>query len=368
MRIVHYYPSALRGEFGTANAVREWCRALAAIGVQVALVADSKTMTLPPPEGVDFFPLKRRFLTKSLVTSGDLSIRDADAVVLHGGWNPEVIIAARVARKQHVPYVVVPHGVYDTPVVQRHARRKKVWWRLFEHNYLIRAVALHCFFERERDQIRSLGVATPSILAPNGYAAPSRFTWMGDDNDGYLLWLGRFDLEQKGIDLLIKAVGALPAEKRPRIRLVGVDWRRQKAKAIRLVNELRLREWITIESPVYGDEKWKLLSQSRGFLYPSRWEGSPFSVVEAVSIGTPTLVTPFELGRFLASHGAVILTQANVASLSEGLTQLMDPDSVKVGMRGAEVVREQLSWDTLAHSWVNQIEPILAARRSVDLP
>ena len=363
MRIVHYYPSALRGEFGTANSVREWCRALAGVGVQVALAADSKLVALPPPEGVEFLSLRRRFWMKSLVRSGDLSLRDADALVLHGGWNPEVIVAARAARRQGVPYIVVPHGVYDSPVLERHVWRKRIWWKIFEKDYLDRAKAIHLFFDRECDQLRALGVKTPCVLAPNGYEAPTGLAWNGATEDGYLLWLGRFDLQQKGIDLLIEAVSKLPANERPRVRLVGVDWKRQKAKAMRIVDKFHMNDWISVEGPVYGNEKWKLLAESRGFLYPSRWEGSPFSVVEAISIGIPTLVTPFELGRYLASHGAVIMTEPNVDSLIDGLSRLLAPESARVGRRGAEVIREQLSWERLAQSWVSQIEPLFAANQ-----
>ena len=57
--------------------------------------------------------------------------------------------------------------------------------------------------------------------------------WDGGSG-GYVLWLGRFDPEHKGLDLLLQALALLPSRERPTLRIHGPDWRGRKQK---------VREW-----------------------------------------------------------------------------------------------------------------------------
>jgi glycosyltransferase involved in cell wall biosynthesis len=101
-----------------------------------------------------------------------------------------------------------------------------------------------------------------------------------------------------------------------------------------------------------------MLAAASGFVYPSRWDACPNSALEAVSIGLPTLVTPYPLGRYFASHRAALLAEANAAGLADGLRRLGSPDAAEVGARGAELVRAELAWDAVARSWLEQAEAL----------
>jgi len=121
-----------------------------------------------------------------------------------------------------------------------------------------------------------------------------------------------FDPQHKGIDLLVRALAIVPRDSRPRLRLVGPDWRDGRERMVALVRELDLAEWVSIEPPLYGDEKWAALRSATGFVYPSRWEGFGNSVAEAASLGLPLLVTPYPFGRLLHRRGGAVLATATV--------------------------------------------------------
>ena len=110
----------------------------------------------------------------------------------------------------------------------------------------------------------------------------------------------------QGLDLLIEALSLVPSPERIPVRLHGVDWHGKRSAVSALVRDRGLDGSVAVEGPIYGDEKWGLMAGARGFLYPSRWDASPIAVVEAASIGVPTLVTSFPVGSFLASRGAAI--------------------------------------------------------------
>jgi glycosyltransferase involved in cell wall biosynthesis len=94
-------------------------------------------------------------------------------------------------------------------------------------------------------------------------------------------------------------------------------------------------------------------------VYPSRWDACPNSLLEAVSLGIPSLVTPYPLGRDLAANHGAILADADPPALAEGLVRLNSNDAAAVGRRGAELTRRRFDWDQVAAAWLKQVESLL---------
>ncbi len=108
--------------------------------------------------------------------------------------------------------------------------------------------------------------------------------------------------------------------------------------------------------PVYGPAKTNVLRNARGFVYPSRWEGFGIALAEAIAIGAPSLVTPYPLGRFLADRDAAFMAQLTPESLAEGLLTLTrSARREEVGQNGARVVRQELTWEHAANTWLDQV-------------
>ncbi len=284
----------------------------------------------------------------------------SDLLVLHSGWVVHNVVAARAARAAGVPYLLEPRGAYDRQILSRNRLRKKVWWALLERRVAAGAAGIHLFFDSEREHLRDLGYRGGVVVAPNGVEPRDDVHWEGGD---HLVWLGRFDPEHKGLDLLVRAVGLIPHLDRPTLRLYGPDWRGQKAAVWGLIDGLGLKDWVQICPPVYGAAKWDVLRRARGFVYPSRWEGFGIALAEAINIGAPALVTAYPLGRFLAERDAAFFAEATVEGLAAGLVTLSSsPRRQEIGRNGARVVREELTWDHTARSWLDQVSELGVGR------
>jgi glycosyltransferase involved in cell wall biosynthesis len=358
MRIVRYYPRALVGDGGMTSAVKKWSQGFVDAGAEAVIAYDEG---VEPPVGTDVEWLKVRHAgrprIKLPVGLADI-LSGADVLVLHSGWTLHNLRAAAVARRLSVPYILEPRGAYDPHIVRRKRAVKKAWWLAAERRLVYEARAIHVFFEPERAHLEALGYRGPVIVASNGVEPPSGLGWDGGTG-AYVLWLGRFDPEHKGLDLLLRALRLLPPADRPHLRLNGPDWRARKSRVTGMVRELGLTEWVTVGEAVYGEAKSALLRSAAGFVYPSRWDACPNSALEAVAFGIPTLVTPYPLGRFFAARGGAVLSEADPAGLADGLARLGRDDVASVGRRGAEVVRTQLGWDVVARSWLAQAEAVL---------
>ncbi len=72
---------------------------------------------------------------------------------------------------------------------------------------------------------------------------------------------------------------------------------------------------------------------------------------------------PYPLGRFLAAQGGALLAELTPPALAEGLRRLRVPEAIETGKKGAEIVRETLSWDVVARSWLEQVEALMRTGR-----
>lgn len=320
---------------------------------------DGEAMHIAPSKGVPVAALthKLRGRARVPVHFADHLERD-DVIVLHGGWLLRNAVVASLAARRGIPFVVTAHAAYSPQVFSSHRFAKWLWATTLERKTLNRALAVHLFFSEERDGLNRLHVHAPTIIAPNGIATPIDGSWDGGSG-GYLLWLGRFSLNHKGLDLLIRALHALPSESRPELRLHGPDWRSQKHVVEGLVRELNLDRWVRIGDPVYGKDKWELIRRSAACVYPSRWEGCSMAVLEAISLGVPTLVTPYAMGESLARDDAVIRVGWSPRDIADGILRLRSPEAGKVARRASEIARTRFSWKTVAESWLGQVGDLM---------
>jgi glycosyltransferase involved in cell wall biosynthesis len=341
-------------------AVRRWSQHLAAAGAEVIIAHERQTDSSPSTDpGVSWVEL-RHVGPDPLRGPSRIQdvLRGADVLVLHSGWVWHNVQAAAAARRAGVPYVLEPRGAYDPHIVKRRRRVKQAWWSVLERKVVERSLAIHVFFDAERAHLEAIGYTGPVIVAPNGVDPANGDGWDGGTG-GHLLWLGRFDPEHKGLDILVEAIGALPPSERFLLQLRGPDWRGRKASVTDLIERLDLGRWITVGNAVYGSDKRRLLTRARGFVYPSRWDACPNSLLEAVSLGIPSLATPYPLGRELAAGDAVVLADADPHALAQGLARLGSGEAAALGKRGAELSRRRFDWDRVAATWLKQVEALL---------
>jgi len=122
----------------------------------------------------------------------------------------------------------------------------------------------------------------PLTVIPN-FVPPPPDTIADIDNPGYFLYLGVLE-PHKGIKELLKAF----AGNRQRLILVGRGSLAEYVNREIAKNKLSPR----IQYKGWAEDKWPLLKGACALILPSLWpENSPLSVLEAMSVGTPTFCT-----------------------------------------------------------------------------
>ena len=86
-----------------------------------------------------------------------------DVIHLHSVFLWPTAVAAAIARRARVPYVLAPRGMLVADLIQRKSSLlKRAWIELFERRNLAGAAAIHVTSDVEAEEIRALGFALPA--------------------------------------------------------------------------------------------------------------------------------------------------------------------------------------------------------------
>jgi glycosyltransferase involved in cell wall biosynthesis len=267
----------------------------------------------------------------------------ADLLVLHEGWVLNNIVAAAAAHRSGVPYMVMPHGVYE-PAWTNYLKPPRRLRNELERRVLERAVAVHMFFDSEIVTLRKLAPHANTIVIPTGFDVPAEH-WRG--GGGYLGWIGRMDPVHKGLDLLIGAIAQLPPADRPQLRIRGYDYKGGVAALHRLIAERNVAAWVRVEGPIAGVGKMGFLRQSDGYVHPSRWECHSIALLENLALGVPCLVSNgIHMAETLRRSRAALLSSPTEPAIASMLPQLAR-SSRDAAQRGRDLIGGAFNWNLL---------------------
>lgn len=266
------------------------------------------------------------------------------------------IAMGKLLRKWRIPYVVTPHGGFAPGRLARVGPQVRAYIRLLEKAYLEGARFIHAVSRNDEEGLRSLGVRANVVVVPNGIDPTlvadhvdaellrRRFPQLGGKR--IFLFLGRLDPVPKGLDLLLQAFAmARPAN--AALVLVGPDWRENLRRLQDKAQELNVGDRVVFAGPAYGREKWSCLAATDVFVHTSRWEGFSFSVLEAMAMGKPVLVSrPADPGD-IGDYGAGVRVEPQVDQIAEALRTFANLSSEhlkRMGQRSRSLVEQGYNW------------------------
>lgn len=167
------------------------------------------------------------------------------------------------------------------------------------------------------------------------------------------LAVGRL-VAQKGVDVLLEAM-ARPGLERLALDVVGDgDWRdRLTAQAARLglADRVRFMGWRD------RDELAGIYRAADIFVLPSRDEGMPNVVLEAMASGLPVAASRVAGAEDLVTDGETgfLVPVEDAAALADALRRLVDDPALRAaqGRRGRERVEAQFSWRAAAAAYLD---------------
>ena len=182
-------------------------------------------------------------------------------------------------KKPCIALIHVLFSNFTTDLKKRLSLARRFFCPLFERLNLRQHRNFICVSQNVKIGLEKLSPKIrKAIVIPNG-VNDSLFTSESKE-EKYVLFLGRIDIAQKGIDILIKAFSEL-VKTYKEIKLIIAGDGRNLGKVKDLVKELDLEFCVEFTGRVSKDRKRELLSKCLFLCIPSRYESHPLVVLEA---------------------------------------------------------------------------------------
>jgi len=333
-----------------------WASATHSAGCDVAVVydADLEAQSSLRNRAIPIIPVKYTGAGRFRVPSQlGAALTTRDVLVLHSTYTPGNLGAAWCARRHDVPYIVMPHGGYAARARDRRHRRKRLWQPV-ERAYLEHALAVHVFFENETRDVKEVAPNARWLVAPTGFDMPLD-RWDGGTG-GYLAWLGRYDIRTKGLDLLVYALGKLPAPDRHPLRLHGRRSEDSPEDVASIAQASGLADVVTVGGEIGESQKADFFRRAIAYVHPSRWESHSLGLVEALAYGIPSVVSVFcVIAPELRAADAAVIVDPTPDGIAQGISALLRSPR-QYSDRAIRFVQTSLAWNAIINHYLQQIE------------
>ena len=327
---------------------------MAGSGLHSALIATSKTgkgCGYPGVTEVRRALPERLFWSPQLRSAGEQCISEHTIVHGHGFFVAPNWCFGTLARRRKAHLVYHVHGFFEPWSLSRSRWKKKIARFLFEDANYRYASLWRALTNREADQIRSMGITAPVVVAPNGvdmelfHSAQS--SPMEKQSDKICLFLGRLH-PKKGLAPLIAAWAALGRARSDwKLWIVGPDELGHLSVLKKMAHEYGVEDSIEFKGPVSGSEKVKVLKSANLFVIPSFSEGFSVAILEAMACKVPVIATHACNFPELSDSGGGWICDSTVESITLTLGQAIGSDEEELEQRGAlgcTLIKEKYLW------------------------
>jgi starch synthase len=271
----------------------------------------------------------------------------ADVIHAHSYGQFPTFAGSLASVLDHSVLIVTPHSDAG-----RLSWTKSLFDRIVPRLTLKAATRVIAVSEHEAACLIKMGVARDRIrMIPNGVDV-GEFAEVGTRRDRHELvglFVGRLDSDQKGLDVLIRAMSKLPQNHPLRIRLVGEDW--GGAELLRhLAQRLGVADRVTMVGKLSRQKVVREFAEADFLVLPSRFE--PFGIVllEAMAAGLPVIASRVGGIPEIVAEGetGLLVEPDNPDALAEAMRLLSQDEDLRFSMgRTARERVTQYAWDSI---------------------
>lgn len=332
MRILHIAtlvtPNGAYG--GPIRVAINQCRALLAAGHDVTFAAGATGFGRNMPQEFDGLPVKLFHAFKLIPGMGFAALAapglqhwlrtelDAyDVVHVHLARDLVTLPAARLARKKNLPYVVQTHGM----VVHSDHFLARPLDALWTKRILVGAHNVLHLTPAERNGIVSVSAAVNSYVELRNGVPTHEALLPESKRELEVLFMARLHVVKRPVTFVKMAIKLNKSFPDVAFRLVGPD--EGEGKVVRkLISESDMGDRLSWDGPLNPNETLARMSHSTIYVLPSERDAFPMSILEAMSLGVPVVVTP---GCGLADHIAAVMAGVVADDSVDGLVHALRP-------------------------------------------
>ena len=301
-----------------------------------------------------------KFFSKMNIFNPSITMGRPNLVLIHEVYNLKIIPIIHFCKKNNIKVFIFPRGALSE-IARKINSLKKFFFFKFIFSHLVKNIdGLIALNKGEKKEIASLYPKSKIKIVPNGsniFFKKNELLSYKKKNIKKLIigYLGRYDFYIKGLDVLINEYQAyINQSSKKKISLVFIGEHRNRMNfcsktIIKNFNIKNPKKKIIVKGPFYGKKKYKELLKFDALVLPSRSEGMPNVILEAMSLGIPVVVTPqTNMSKIVkvSDCGWIINHKKNnIKDFFIKFENIKKIVSQKKGINGYNFIQKKLKWD-----------------------
>lgn len=278
-----------------------------------------------------------------------------DIVVFHECYRVDYLKIARNLRKNHIPYIIMPHGELREEAQRKKHLKKVVANILLFNDFINHALAIQCLSSAE---MHATHHGMEKFIGTNGISVPEKKKSDFSTGKVKFLYIGRYEWRVKGLDILFEAIHQeidFIRQNGCTFELYGPDILGRLKQVTELVKRYEIEDVVELNLEITGDVKERAILDADIFIQTSRHEGMPMGILEALSYGVPCLISEGttlaeEIERVGAGWNAGATAQSVALAIRKAVIER--DEWFEKGVAGREFVKNSYSWDIVSRETV----------------
>ncbi len=227
---------------------------------------------------------------------------------------------------------------------------EKIGLKLYKHIIVL--------IKETKEYVLSCNPTADVAIIPNGVTI-QKCPVTPKPKEKYMFFLGRLEIEQKGIDLLLKAFALAAPKTSLQLYIGGNGIPAAEKKVKQMITELHLENRVKLLGRVERKMKTQLYCHAAFFVLPSRYETLGMTALEAMSLCTPILCFRAPGLSWIDDKIAVKVPAFSIEKFAQKIIELDKKPALLTTMsKNMQDVTKNFNWDTMAARYQQVIDKI----------
>ena len=209
----------------------------------------------------------------------------------------------------------------------------------------------------DREKILKINPGAKVEIIGNGLNLPRRVSKVDSQ---HILYLGRIEVDQKGLDLLIKAYSAYKNKIKLPLLIAGSGQGEELKHLNNLLDKNNIKKKVILTGRVSGKKKADLFKKAVFVVIPSRYETFSIVALEALSYGVPLLTFDLDGLSWIPKKCRLTADNENWKKFGRLIYRLYSDKSLRDRMSlSAKKASKNYSWDKKYKEYQKFIDEVI---------
>ncbi len=177
----------------------------------------------------------------------------------------------------------------------------------------------------------------------------------------YILFLGRIEVDQKGLDLLVNAFKKFNLKKNNMYKLfiTGTGEESEIKKLKQLIKERGIADQVEFTGKVMGNNKVQLLRRASCVVVPSRFETYSIVSLEALAHKTPLVCFSIDGLSWLSSQVAFKVKPYDTTAFAQAIENAVSDNQLQKKLDKGSDFAKQYTWESIYNQYKQYIKKMV---------